>query len=183
MFVIFRKEEGESLLLFCLFLHKLYTEKFMEANMRRRRMRRYRPGKENSMMKLGLFFGIILCAVVLGYLTARFALGPLLGYDTEVLKLDFPSKLTARVEEAAGKKEENKDGKGYVLQFGRFDAKSGAKTLLSQLENNGIDAEIKEEDGSFIVVSESIDTKEEALKQLEKLKDENNIDVFIDTVE
>ena len=165
--------------------------------MRRRRMRRYRPGKENSMMKLIMIFGIILCAVVCGYLTARFALGPLFGYDTEVLNLDLSSKLTARLEEAAEKRNpgankekterkdenKNKDVKGYVLQFGRFDAKSGAKTLLSQLEKKGIDAEIEEEDGSYRVISEAFDEKDEALKQLEKLKDEKNIDVFIDAVE
>ncbi|MBR3756696.1 MAG: SPOR domain-containing protein [Firmicutes bacterium] len=159
--------------------------------MRRRRMRRYRPGKENSMMKLGLLFGIILGAVVCGYLTARFALGPLFGYDTEVLKLDFPSKLTACIEAAADRKsadeskenDKEKSAKGYVLQFGRFDAKSGAKTMVSQLEKDGIDAEIQEEDGSYKVISETIDTKEEALKQLEALKDEKNIDVFIDTVD
>ena len=157
--------------------------------MRRRRMRRYRPGKENSMMKLGVILGIILCAVVLGYLTARFALGPLLGYDTEVLKPELPSKLTARLEDAAEKKTESKENdkdkeaRSYVLQFGRFDAKSGAETLLSQLEKDGIEAEIKEEDGSYRVSGETIETKEEALKQLEKLKDENNIDVFIDTID
>ena len=167
--------------------------------MRRRRMRRYRPGKENSMMKLGVIFGIILCAVVLGYLTARFALGPLFGYDTEVLKLDFPSKLTARLEEAASKaadsskngenKEKNggnaddKNTKVYVLQFGVFSSKSGAKTLLNQLTKEGIDAKIQEEDNNYKVISDTIDTKEEALQQLQTLKDENNIDVFIDAVD
>lgn len=159
--------------------------------MRRRRMRRYRPGKENSMMKLGVIFGIILCAVVCGYLTARFALGPIFGYDTEVLKLDFPSKLTAQLEKAVGKKsadgsganDKEKEDKGYVLQFGVFSSQSGAQTLLNQLDKDGIDAEIKEESGSYKVISETIETKEEALKQLETLKDENNIDVFIDTVE
>ena len=159
--------------------------------MRRRRIRRYRPGKENSMMKLIMIFGIILCAVVLGYLTARFALGPLFGYDTEVLKLDFPSKLAARIEAEGDKqstdeseeRNQDEDAKGYVLQFGRFDAKSGAKTLISQLKKDDIDAEIQEEDGSYKVISETIETKEEALKQLEKLKDEKNIDVFIDTVD
>ncbi len=156
--------------------------------MRRRRMRRYRPGKENSMMKFVLILGIILCAVVCGYVTARFALGPLLGYDTEVLKLDFPSKLTARLEEAADKKKDDKVGdknnnKGYVLQFGIFDAESGAKTLQTQLEQDGIDTVIEEDNGRYKVVSETIDTKEEALKQLERLKDDSNIDVFIDAVD
>jgi len=166
--------------------------------MRRRRMRRYRPGKENSVMKFAVIFGIILCAVVCGYLTARFALGPIFGYDTEVLKLDFPSKLTALLEENAdrssdvnGKDEvkvknedkDEKDARGYVLQFGVFSSKGGAKTLLSQLAGDGITAEIEEEDGSYKVVSEILKTKEEALKQLETLKDENNIDVFIDAVE
>lgn len=159
--------------------------------MRRRRMRRYRPGKENSVMKFAVVFGIILCAVVCGYLTARFALGPIFGYDTEVLKLDFPSKLTAQLEAAAEKKASDKDdkaadkkeAKGYVLQFGSFDAKSGATTLQSQLKKDDIDTFIEKEGGRYKVISETIDTKEEALKQLEALKDENNIDVFIDTVD
>ena len=63
--------------------------------MRRRRMRRYRPGKENSMMKLATVFGIILCAVVLGYLTARFAPAYGDGIDraTEDLTAAFLEKL------------------------------------------------------------------------------------------
>lgn len=171
--------------------------------MRRRRMRRYRPGKENSMMKLATVFGIILCAVVCGYLTARFVLGPVFGYDTEVLKLDLSSKLTARLEEVvekaadsakngeneaqnggkATRKSKEDKSKDYVLQFGVFSSKSGAKTLLNQLEKDGIDAKIHEDDNNYKVISDTIDTKEEALKQLEKLKDENNIDVFIDAVD
>lgn len=152
--------------------------------MRRRRMRRYRPGKENSMMKFAVIFGIILCAVVCGYLTARFALGPLLGYDTEVLKLEFPSKLTARLEEAVDSKDASKkDTKGYVLQFGSFDAKSGAKTLQTQLKKDGIDTVIEEENGRYKVIGETMETKEEALDQLETLKDKNDIDVFIDAID
>ena len=46
-------------------------------------------------MKFLGFAGIMIAAVICGYLTARFIIAPLLGYDTEVLKLDFPSKLTS----------------------------------------------------------------------------------------
>lgn len=152
--------------------------------MRRRKIRRYRPGKENSVMKFTIVFGIILCAVLCGYLTARYVVGPLLGFDTEVLKLDFPSKLITGLEKDSTKKENDRmTSEGYVLQFGVFSSESGAETLLDQLKKNDINAKIKEEDGSYKVISDTITTKEEALQQLERLKDENNIDVFIDTVD
>ena len=63
--------------------------------MNRRRIRRYRNQRRNSGMKFLGIIGIMIIAVICGYLTARFVIAPLLGYDTEVLKLDLPSKLTA----------------------------------------------------------------------------------------
>lgn len=66
--------------------------------MNRRRIRRYRNQSRNSGMKFLGIIGIMMIAVICGYLTARFVIAPLLGYDTEVLKLDLPSKLTAILE-------------------------------------------------------------------------------------
>ena len=62
--------------------------------MNRRKIRRYRSQRRNSGVKFLGFVGIMIVAVICGYMTARFIIAPLLGYDTEVLKLDFPSRLT-----------------------------------------------------------------------------------------
>lgn len=66
--------------------------------MNRRRIRKYRNQRKNSGMKFLGIIGIMMIAVICGYLTARFVIAPLLGYDTEVLKLDLPSKLTAALD-------------------------------------------------------------------------------------
>ena len=63
--------------------------------MKRRKIRKYRAGRRNSGVKFLWIIGIIVVATVGGYLTARFIIGPMLGYDTEVLKLDFPSNITS----------------------------------------------------------------------------------------
>ncbi len=62
--------------------------------MNRRKIRKYRSARRNSGVKFAGILVIMIVAVICGYLTARFIIAPLLGYDTEVLKLDFPSKLT-----------------------------------------------------------------------------------------
>ena len=49
----------------------------------RRKVRKRKPAGENSGVKLSLFLGIILLAVGLGFLTARFVIGPLIGYNAE----------------------------------------------------------------------------------------------------
>lgn len=63
--------------------------------MNRRKIRKYRSSRRNSGVKFAGILGIMVVAVICGYMTARFIIAPLLGYDTEVLKLDFPSKLTS----------------------------------------------------------------------------------------
>ena len=63
--------------------------------MNRRKIRKYRSSRKNSGVKFIGILGIMVMAVICGYMTARFIIAPLLGYDTEVLKLDFPSKLTS----------------------------------------------------------------------------------------
>lgn len=154
--------------------------------MKRRKKRRYHSGKRNSGMKFFGFIGIILGAVICGYLTARFVVAPLLGYETEVLKLDFPSKMTTATEEKqeADDKKDTESAPGaatekYVLQFGIFSNRSGGEELVRTLKKKDIDAEVKESDGRYKVLSRTFDTKEEALKKLEALKDEQDIDVFI----
>ena len=155
--------------------------------MKRKVRRRYRNVKRNSGVKFLGFVGIMIGAVICGYLTARFVVAPLLGYETEVLKLDFPSKLTALTEETERKEEQKSDstvddGK-YVLQFGVFSSKSGAEELVQSLKQKKIDARIKAIDGSYKVLSDTFQTKETALKELEQLKEKQNIDVFITSIE
>lgn len=71
----------------------------MPVRMRRRRVRkRKRPG-ENSGMKFTVFIVIMMLAVFLGYLTARFVIGPLLGYSAD----ESPIKI-------AGQDEKNGSG-------------------------------------------------------------------------
>jgi len=157
---------------------------------KRRRMRRYRGMKQNSGVKFLGFIGIMISAVICGYLTARFVVAPLLGYDTEVLKLDFPSKMTAFVEKDNQEqkssseevvKDEQTDG-SYALQFGVFSSEAGASALVDTLKKKDVVAEVKKIDGQFKVLSETFSSKEEALKALETLKDKQNIDVFITVV-
>lgn len=161
--------------------------------MKRRKSRRYRGMKQNSGVKFLGFIGIMVGAVICGYLTARFVVAPLLGYDTEVLKLDFSSKITSMMKEEKDEKEdsvqisdeeqnlkeEKQDTDCYALQFGVFSAESGAQDLVSMLKQEDITVKIKMLDGQYKVLSDTFSSKEEALKALEDLKDKKNIDVFI----
>ena len=173
--------------------------------MKKRKMRRYRTMKRNSGMKFLGFIGIIVGAVICGYLTARFVVAPLLGYETEVLKLDFPSKLTAIVDDNELEQQERDaqeqvvqkqdaqeeeetleepiEQKRYVLQFGVFSSESGAKELVQALKKKSIETKVKQADGNYKVVSDAYDSKEDAIEALEKLKKQQNLDVFITTTD
>ncbi len=130
---------------------------------------------KNSGVKFLGFIGIMIIAVICGYLTARYIAAPLLGYDTEVLKIDFPSKMAASTTE----KEEDK---GYVLQFGVFSSPEGAEQLQQSLQKDGIETEVHEAEGKYKVQGRVYDTKEEALEQLENMKESKNVDVFVTAV-
>ena len=74
----------------------------MPVKMRRRRVKkRKRPG-EISKVKFIVFIAIMILAVFLGYLTARFVIGPLLGYDAD----ESPIKITGQ--EGSSDDEESK---------------------------------------------------------------------------
>ena len=154
--------------------------------MRRKRIRRHRPRKQNSRVKFIWFVAIILGTVICGYLTARFFVGPLLGYDTEVLKLDFPSKMALATKEDKDSSEgaktsaSNKESEsGYLLQFGVFSTREGAETLSDELKSRGIDTSVKKDKQQYKVISETFSSKEKALERLESLKEQKNLDVFI----
>ena len=125
-------------------------------------------------------------------------ISPLLGYDTEVLKLDFPSKLTSFLdrgetdesdsgadsdEDSGGDDAEESDDEnaddadktasgegtaesdsGYALQFGLFTTKDRAQELVDDLDADGVDAQIREIDGKYKVISPLVDTKDEAVE-------------------
>ena len=55
----------------------------MTGGKMRRKIRKRKTKSENSRMKMGMFVGIILLAVVLGFLTARFVIGPIIGYNAD----------------------------------------------------------------------------------------------------
>lgn len=55
----------------------------MSAGKMRRKIRRRKSKAENSKMKLTVFGGIILLAIFLGFLTARFVIGPMIGYNAD----------------------------------------------------------------------------------------------------
>lgn len=148
----------------------------MKRNIGRRRVRKRRRPGEISKMKFAAVIAIMVSAVLLGYLTARFVIGPLLGYNAD----ESPIKITGQQENNDDKdKKENKLEKGYALQFGVFSTKEAADKLAGTLSEKGIETEVIEADNLFKVISPVIKTKEEAVTQLNNAKDKNVKDVFI----
>ena len=160
----------------------------MPARKIRRKIRKRRPASENSWVKLSLFLGIILLAVGLGFLTARFVIGPLLGYNAE----ESPTQeLTEKTDTDAGAEDADaadptdtapSSEEGYALQFGAFSSKEAAQELSDALQAKGIKTSVVEIDHVFKVMSPITEKKETALQNLEKVKDKEITDVFITAV-
>ena len=55
----------------------------MSGKINRRRVRKRRRGGEKTGMKFVTVLVIMIIAVLLGYITARYVIGPLLGYDAD----------------------------------------------------------------------------------------------------
>lgn len=160
----------------------------MPVKMRRRRVKkRKRPG-EISKVKFIVFIAIMILAVFLGYLTARFVIGPLLGYDAD----ESPIKITGQ--EGSSDDEESKETgsesdfdenqteeaeEGYALQFGVFSTKEAAQQLADSLAAKGIEAKVIEDGEMFKVISPVLKTKDEAIQKLDDIKDKEVEDVFI----
>lgn len=160
----------------------------MPVKMRRRRVKkRKRPG-EISKVKFIVFIAIMILAVFLGYLTARFVIGPLLGYDAD----ESPIKITGQ-EGSSDDEESKKSGsesdsdenqteeaeEGYALQFGVFSTKEAAQQLADSLAAKGIEAKVIEDGEMFKVISPVLKTKDEAIQKLDDIKDKEVEDVFI----
>lgn len=160
----------------------------MTGGKMRRKIRKRKTKSENSRMKMGMFVGIILLAVVLGFLTARFAIGPIIGYnaDESPVKLeqkdDKGKKTDAEQTEQKASLETGQNQmpeEGYALQFGAFSTKDAAEKLAEALRLKGIETKIVEIDDVFKVISPMLDDKEAALKALQESKDKDVEDVFI----
>ena len=160
----------------------------MTGGKMRRKIRKRKTKSENSRMKMGMFVGIILLAVVLGFLTARFVIGPIIGYnaDESPVKLeqkdDKSKKTDAEQTEQKASLETGQNQmpeEGYALQFGAFSTKDAAEKLAEALRLKGIETKIVEIDGVFKVISPMLDDKEAALKALQESKDKDVEDVFI----
>ena len=160
----------------------------MTGGKMRRKIRKRKTKSENSRMKMGMFVGIILLAVVLGFLTARFVIGPIIGYnaDESPVKLeqkdDKGKKTDAEQTEQKASLETGQNQmpeEGYALQFGAFSTKDAAEKLAEALRLKGIETKIVEIDDVFKVISPMLDDKEAALKALQESKDKDVEDVFI----
>ncbi len=160
----------------------------MKRQPTRRKIRKRKSTSQNSRMKFGTFLGIIVLAVFLGFLTARFVVGPLIGYDAG----ESPARAASdEKEKESGEKDkkEKKDTddteasagleKGYALQFGAFSTEDAAQDLADSLKSSGITTEIIKEEDIYKVIGPILSTKEKALEALASLPQNSVQDVFI----
>ena len=161
----------------------------------RRKVRKRKSKSENSRVKMSVFLGIILLAVLLGFLTAQFVIGPIIGYnaDESPVQLNGADKAATEKDTGADAAEDSNVSKvektanteaekGYALQFGAFSTKDSAQELSDALESKGIKTKIVEADNVFKVISPVLEDKEEALKALSESKEKEVEDVFITSV-
>ncbi|PWL94496.1 MAG: hypothetical protein DBY08_01230 [Clostridiales bacterium] len=173
----------------------------MMGQMSRRRVKKRKRPNENSKMKFTMVLGIMIVAVLLGYLTARFVIGPLLGYDADESPIkiannkaeqddtvdnsnqDTDSKDKAADNEGSKNSEEtgsdSAPDQGYALQFGVFTSKEAAQKLKEELQAKGIETKVVQEDDNYKVISTVVKTKDEAIEELNGIKDKEVEDVFI----
>ena len=164
----------------------------------RRRVKKRKTAGQNSRMKFGVFLGIMVLAVIFGYLTARFIVGPMIGYDAD----ESPARIagdSGKESDQDAKQESGQDAEkagaeqavdpdeedgsvpteGFALQFGAFSTREAAEKLAASLNSQGISAEIVKADDVFKVISPVVDTKEKALNELESLSEKEVEDVFV----
>jgi len=153
----------------------------MKRRFKKRRVRKRRSLKGNSKMKFLVVIGIMIIAVLLGYLTARFVIGPILGYNADESLITSGIQSSSEKTDTEGQKDEDiaVPKKGYALQFGVYSTKEAANQMVSSLKEKGIESKIIMEDDLYKVISPIIKTKDKALDQLEDIKDKEIEDVFI----
>ena len=148
----------------------------------RRKIRKRKAQAENSRMKLTVITGIMFLAVLLGFLTARFVIGPIIGYNADESEI----RLAEGNGEDDGKKKQEQETevnttpeKGYALQFGAFSTEEAAKELSKQLESKGVDTDIVRTGDIYKVISQIAGDRETVLSALEDIKNKEITDVFI----
>ena len=153
----------------------------------RRRIKKRKSRGEKNGVRLGVLAIAVALAILLGYLTARFVIGPIIGYNAD----ESPIKVTEQKDKSQDKdaqdakddKETQKTAaapeKGYALQFGAFSSREAAEELSKALKEKGIDTEIVEVDSVFKVITPVIEEKDDAIKALDDVKDKEVTDVFI----
>lgn len=158
----------------------------------RRNVRKRKHRNQNNRVKIGGFLGIIILAVFLGFLTARFVVGPLIGYDASEspAKIAGDEKEETDVENSGSETNAAQDAEtsaelvlkdGYALQFGAFSTKEAAEELAESLKSQGIKTDIVRVEKIYKVIGPVMDTREEALDSLNKLPEMGVEDVFITT--
>ncbi len=73
----------------------------------RRKVRKRKAQVENSRVKLGIIIGIMLLAIFFGFLTARFVIGPIIGYNADESPIKQADDQDAQKDNEDG--EDNKD--------------------------------------------------------------------------
>ena len=150
----------------------------------RRRVKKRKSRGEKAGMRLSILGIAILAAILLGYLTARFVIGPIIGYNAD----ESPIKVTEQKDKSQDKDDKDDKAtqktaavpeKGYALQFGAFSSREAAEELSKALKEKGIDTEIVEVDSVFKVITPVIEEKDDAIKALDDVKDKEVTDVFI----
>lgn len=137
-------------------------------NYNHRRIRKRKHMKNKTEMKFTRVLVIMILVIGLGYMTARFVIVPILGYNADESPIKVTEETSLDVNE-----------KGFALQFGVFSTKEAAQKLVESLESKGIETKIIEENNQYKVISPIIQTKEEALGKLNEIKDKDIKDVFI----
>lgn len=102
----------------------------------RRKVRKRKSKSENSRVKISVFLGIILLAVLLGFLTARFVIGPIIGYNADESPVQLNSADKAvETEKDADKSKVSKNS----------EAEKAANTQAEADANNDADTDAAEE--------------------------------------
>lgn len=150
---------------------------------RRPRYNRRRPSARGRNERIGFnaVLLILIAAVIAGYLTTRFVLYPLLGFEFPSLETIWDKYRPSVSEDKNSNKDRKEDSRsetkeqktivedkkdaseeGYVIQFGSFSTKAAAKERTSELKDEGIKTSVIEKDDCYKVVGEIFSTKDKA---------------------
>jgi hypothetical protein len=148
----------------------------------RRKIRKRKAQAENSRMKLTVITGIMFLAVFLGFLTARFVIGPVIGYNAdecEIRLADDNGEDSGETNQEQEQEVSTASEKGYALQFGAFSTEDAAEEMSKQLGTKGVETEIVRAGDIYKVIGRISGDREEALSALEEIKNKEITDVFI----